>query len=845
MATIEPFAGQFNGKLNDVTAYKHSLSNNLEYRLAKDHFSATPYDRFLATAYSANDRLIEGWIGTQQAYHRSKPKRVYYLSLEFLLGRTLENSLINLGVRETCGEALGELGLELSDILEQESDAGLGNGGLGRLAACFLDSLATLDIPAHGYGIRYDYGLFHQRIDHGWQVETPDKWLALPNPWEIARPEFKFKVRFGGRLERHAERDGATRTLWVEGDEVYAMPYDTPIPGYATATVNTLRLWTAHSSEEFNLSYFNNGDYMAASEEQVVTENITKVLYPNDNVFVGKELRLKQEYFLVSASMQDIIRRFKEDRFPWSVFSEQVAVQLNDTHPALAIPELMRIFLDEEGLSWEDAWTTTVATFGYTNHTVMPEALEEWPVSMLESLLPRHLEIIYLINYKFLQRVATQYPGDVNRLRRVSLIAEDGVKRVRMAHLAVVGSHTVNGVSALHTRLLKESILHDFFVLLPERFQNKTNGITPRRWLRKANPALSTLISDAIGDGWVKELDQLRALEPFADDAAFQEQWRMVKRACKGPLIAQVQREQGLTLSPSSLFDVQVKRFHEYKRQLLFALYIIAEYLRIKEGVLHDCVPRTCIFGGKAAPGYLRAKLIIRLINGIAEVVNRDPAVNEHLRVAFLPNYGVSLAERLIPASDLSEQISTAGKEASGTGNMKFALNGALTIGTLDGANVEIRDEVGADNIFIFGLQADDVLRLRAHGYRPGDYFATSPLLQQVLHLLDCDFFSAGEPGLFRPLYDELLNRDEYFLLADFASYLACQDAVTQTYRDSARWTKMSILNVARCGKFSSDRAIAEYARDIWHVAPMPAGSRGRITPAEEEVAVGTPVLPS
>ncbi len=535
MPPVEPSAWEICFKQNDVESYKRSLLCNLEYRLAKDHFSATPYDRFLATAYTVSERLIEGWIGTQQAYHRSKEKRVYYLSLEFLLGRALDNSLINLGLRETCEKALAELGSSLSDILEQESDAGLGNGGLGRLAACFLDSLATLDIPAHGYGIRYDYGLFNQRIEQGWQVETPDKWLAMPNPWEIARPEFQFTVRFGGRLEQRREPDGETHVCWVEGHEVQAMPYDMPIPGFATPTVNTLRLWTAHSSNEFNLSYFNNGDYMAASEEQVATENITKVLYPNDNLFVGKELRLKQEYFLVSASIQDIIRRFKEDQLPWTAFPEQVAIQLNDTHPSLAIPELMRILLDDYEMAWEPAWEITVATFAYTNHTIMPEALEEWPVSMLENLLPRHLEIIYLINYKFLQQVAARYPGDVSRLRRISLIAEDGVKRVRMAHLAVVGSHTVNGVSALHTRLLKESILRDFFEFMPERFQNKTNGITPRRWLRKANPTLSALITEAIGDGWCKDLEQLRGLEAFAEDAAFQEKWRQVKRTCKDP----------------------------------------------------------------------------------------------------------------------------------------------------------------------------------------------------------------------------------------------------------------------------------------------------------------------
>lgn len=817
----DPSGWRISFKHNDVESYKISLLSNLEYRLAKDHYSATPYDRFLATAYSASERLIEGWINTQQTYHRHKKKRVYYLSMEFLLGRSLDNTLINLGLRDTCQQALSDLGINLTDVLEQENDAGLGNGGLGRLAACFLDSMATMGIPAHGYGIRYDYGLFNQRVENGRQVETPDKWLALPNPWEIARPEFKFKIRFGGRLDRRCDRHGCTRTFWVDGDEVFAMPYDMPIPGYGTPTVNTLRLWTAHSSEEFKLDYFNNGDYMAASEEQVTTENITKVLYPNDNIFTGKELRLKQEYFLVSASIQDIIRRFKEDKLDWMLFPEHVAIQLNDTHPSLAIPELMRILVDEEGLSWEDAWDITVATFAYTNHTVLPEALEEWPVSMLEALLPRHMEIIYLINYKFLQDVATRYPGDVDRLRRLSIIGEEGVKRVRMAPLAVVGSHTVNGVSALHTVLLRTTILRDYYELMPERFQNKTNGITPRRWLRKANPQLSNLITEAIGDGWVKDLEQLRNLEAFADDGAFQEQWRQVKRACKDPLIAMVERDMGLVLSSDSMFDVQVKRFHEYKRQLLFALYVIASYLRLKENGGKDFAPRTCLFGGKAAPGYHRAKLIIQLINCIASVVNRDSSTNALLRVAFLPNYSVSLAEKLIPAADLSEQISTAGKEASGTGNMKFALNGAVTIGTMDGANVEIREEVGDENIFIFGLLANEASALRGNGYNPADYIAPSSLLQHALHLLDCDFFCTGDAGLFRPIYDELTGHDEYLLMADFASYLACQDRVSEAYQDSTRWTRMSILNVARCGKFSSDRTIAEYARDIWHVSPI------------------------
>ncbi len=805
-------------KRNDIESYKMSILSNLEYRLGKDQYSATPYDQFLATAYSAAERLIERWILTQQTYHQQKSKRVYYLSMEFLLGRTLGDALINLGLYDVCKDVLESLGVELEEMRKLEMDAGLGNGGLGRLAACFLDSMATLGIPAHGYGIRYDFGLFNQRIIEGKQVETPDNWLGLPNPWEIARPEFAFKVRFGGRIERRTCIDGCERNIWVNTDEVLAMPYDRPTPGFGTLTVNTLRLWSAHASEEFNLDDFNSGDYMAASQERVETENISKVLYPNDQFFVGKELRLKQEYFLVSASVQDIVRRFKADEVPWSMFPDRVAIQLNDTHPALAIPELLRIMIDDEGLTWDTAWELTVRTFGYTNHTVLPEALEEWPVSMLEALLPRHLEIIYLINYNFLKDVARRYPGDVEMLRRMSIIAEDGVKRVRMAYLAVVGSHAVNGVSALHTRLLQETILHDFAAYWPTKFTNKTNGITPRRWLREANPTLSALISEAIGDGWIRDLEQLRQLEPLADDAEFQRRWTAVKQGCKQPLISMVRQECGVILTPDSLFDIQVKRFHEYKRQLLFALYIAATYLRFKEEPGDGFVPRTFLIGGKAAPGYSYAKLIIRFITSLADLINHDPMTKNALRVAFLPNYRVSLAEMLIPAANLSEQISTAGKEASGTGNMKFALNGAVTIGTLDGANVEIREEVGEENIFIFGMTADEVVALKQRGYHPAEFIQRSPMLQHILHLLERDFFSHGNHDLFRPIYDTLTTGDEYCLAADFDAYLACQDQVSAAYRDSARWTRMSILNVARSGKFSSDRTIAEYARDIWHV---------------------------
>jgi len=802
----------------EVRALKHAILDNLESRLAKDRFNATKYDLFLSTAYAVMESLIQRWINTQQCYHRENPKRVYYLSMEYLLGRTLEDSLINLGLYDTCKQALAELGLNITDLVEHESDAGLGNGGLGRLAACFLDSMATLGIPAHGYGLRYDYGLFHQRIVDQRQVETPDNWLALPNPWEVARPDITYKVRFGGVVTHRPDAAGQQRSYWENAEEVLAVAYDTPVPGYDTETVNTLRLWTARATEEFNFDYFNCGDYMSACQKKVDSENITKVLYPNDNFAMGRILRLKQEYFLTSASIQDIIDRYKRTNYDWHTFPAHAAIQLNDTHPSLAIPELMRLLVDEERLEWEVAWDITVRTFAYTNHTVLPEALEEWPVAMIESLLPRHLEIIYLINHHFLREVATRYPGDIGKLRRMSLITEGGEKRVRMAFLSVVGSHKINGVAELHSRLLRETVMHDFYELWPEKFTNKTNGITPRRWLRKSNPALSELITASIGDGWVKDLSLLRHLEPYADDAGFQQAWQAVKLHCKEAIIKRVEYDQGVILRPDSIFDVQVKRMHEYKRQLLFALYIVASFLRVKEEPGTVPVPRTCIVGGKAAPGYHRAKLIIHLINRIADVINRDPGMKDLLRVVFLPNYRVSLAEKLIPAANLSEQISTAGKEASGTGNMKFALNGALTIGTLDGANIEIMEEVGAENIFIFGLTAEQVREVKQNGYRPGDYIARSPLLQRVLHLLECDFFCPGEPGLFRPIYDELVHWDEYCLMADFDAYLAAQDRVSATFTDSAQWARMSILNVARSGKFSSDRTISEYAEEIWGV---------------------------
>jgi len=813
---------QIHRKGYDAEALEAAILCNLEYRLAKDQYSATNYDRFLSTAYSIVERLVERWIATQQTYHNKNPKRIYYFSMEYLLGKSLENSLINLDLYDVCREALEELDMDLEEIRNYEADAGLGNGGLGRLAACFLDSMATLCYPAQGYGIRYNYGLFHQKIVDGNQVETTDSWLSLPSPWEIERPEYNFKVRFGGTVEHIKDAFGREKANWYGGEEVIAIGYDIPVPGYKVNNVNTLRLWSARASEEFNFESFNVGEYISACEQKLVSENITKVLYPNDNFFEGKELRLKQEYLLVSTSLQDIIRRYRKENTDVRNLHKKVVIQLNDTHPALAIPELMRLLIDEHEIDWKTAWTVTTHTFAYTNHTVLPEALEEWPIELFEKLLPRILEIIYLINHNLIHEISVAYPNDRSRIARMSIIAEGGYRRVRMANLAVAGSYSVNGVAELHSKLVREKLLKDFYQMWPEKFNNKTNGITPRRWMRVANPSLAELITETIGDGWLKDLDRLRDLEKVADDPEFQRKWQEIKLSCKQKLTASIWNEEWLEIHPATMIDVQVKRIHEYKRQLLFALFMIAKYIELKEDPSSRIVPRTCIVGGKAAPGYDRAKLIIKFINSIAEIVNSDSTVSSYLRVLFLPNYRVSLAEKLIPAADLSEQISTAGKEASGTGNMKFALNGAVTIGTLDGANVEILEEVGEDNIFIFGLTEKEVSSLKNNGYDPNEYIKKSPVLQKVMNLIGTNFFCPDEPDLFRPIYDELVNNDEYFLMADFDAYLAAQTAVEKAYIDKSLWTRMSILNVARCGKFSSDRTIVEYAKDIWDIEPMP-----------------------
>jgi len=806
---------------SDAESLKRGFAHHLKYGLARDRFTATQHDRYLALAHTIRDRLIERWIETQQMHHLRRAKRVYYLSLEFLMGRALSNNIINLGLEKEVQKALGELGQDWPALREEEADPGLGNGGLGRLAACFLDSLATLQYPAFGYGIRYDYGIFRQRIDNGNQVEEPDDWLRCGNPWEIARPDFRIPVHFGGRVEM-APQDGRLKVRWLDTKPLIGIPYDTPVVGYGGKTVNTLRLWSARAAEEFHLDDFNAGDYVAAVEYKTAAENLTKVLYPNDSVYVGRELRFKQQYFFVACSLHDILRRFREDCGDWSRLPDFVAIQMNDTHPALSVPELMRLLLDREGLEWEQAWDLTVRSLGYTNHTLLPEALERWPVELLERLLPRHLQIIYEINRRFLDRVAVQFPGDGERQKRMSLIDEGPPRQVRMAHLAVAGSHSTNGVARLHSDLLKGSLLADFNAMYPERFNNKTNGVTQRRWLLNANPALAALITTAIGDEWITDASALRKLLPLAEDTTFRERFLAVKRASKVALAQSLAAEYGFNLDPDSLFDVQAKRLHEYKRQLLNALHIVVLYNRLRQDPRLEMQPRTFLFAAKAAPAYYLAKVIIRLINSIGKVVNDDPAAAGRLKVFFLPNYGVSLAERLIPAADVSEQISTAGTEASGTGNMKFMLNGALTLGTLDGANIEMLEEVGRDNFFLFGLTADDVVRL-APTYDPWFYYRTNPEARAALELILSGHFSAGEKGVFEPIRQALLESGDRFLhLVDLPSYSQAQAAIENAYKDREAWARKAICNVACAGKFSSDRTITEYAQDIWGLKPVP-----------------------
>jgi starch phosphorylase len=802
-----------------VKELRNSFEHHLRRTLAKDRYTATTRDRYYAFALAVRDRLIERWIATQQTHHNRRVKRLYYLSLEFLIGRSLEHNVMNLLLEDACRQAVSHVGLDWDDLLEQEVDAGLGNGGLGRLAACFQDSLATLDLPSFGYGLRYDFGIFNQRIVNGYQVEVPDEWLKLGYPWEISHPEYSFPVQFEGRVESRPGPNGS-EWRWVDTKPVVGMPYDLPMVGYGGHTVNTLRLWSAKAAAEFDLDDFNRGSYVDAVANKVLAENLTKVLYPNDNVFEGKELRLKQQYFFVSCSIQDILRRFKTDDKNWEDFPRKAFIQMNDTHPSLVIPELMRLLIDREGLGWDQAWQITTASTGYTNHTILPEAMEKWPVEMFGRLLPRHLQIIYEINARFMRNVATRWPLNDDRLGRMSIIDEGGEKYVRMAHLAIVGSCSVNGVAKLHTELLKTEVLRDFAELWPERFNNKTNGITPRRWLLSANPALAHLITEYIGDQWITDLDQLRKLEPLVEDPVFRQRFRAAKQQNKELLARLIARETGINVSPQSMFDVQVKRLHEYKRQLLLVFCIIILYSRLKKNPALDIVPRTFIFGAKAAPGYFMAKLIIKLIHQVAEVVNGDPQVRDKMKVVFLPNYRVSLAERIIPAADLSEQISLAGTEASGTGNMKMQLNGAVTIGTLDGANVEILEEVGEENIFIFGLKTGEVEQRRG-SYNPWAVYNSDDEIRGAFTLIEKDFFSLLEPGIFKPLVHSLLDGgDHYMLLADMREYIQTQERVDAAYRDREVWDRMAILNVARAGKFSSDRAIKEYASEIWQVVP-------------------------
>ncbi|MCA1662836.1 MAG: glycogen/starch/alpha-glucan phosphorylase [Myxococcales bacterium] len=806
----------------DVANLRRAYADHLQYSQGKDEHSATALDRFFAVAYAVRDRMVNRWIETQQAYYIADAKRVYYLSLEFLMGRALGANLINLDLYDSMRSALEELGISLADLLEQETDAGLGNGGLGRLAACFLDSMATLSLPAYGYGIRYEFGIFEQELRNGYQVEKPEEWLRFGDSWEIPRPEYMVPVHFGGRTERVTDANGRERVRWVDTRTVMGMPYDMPICGYRNDTVNTLRLWRARASRELDLDDFHAGDYLAAVEEKNLSENISKVLYPNDFTVMGKELRLRQQYFFVACSINDIVRRYLKTHTGFAQFPEKVAIQLNDTHPAVAIAELMRVLVDVEGVAWEDAWKLTRATFAYTNHTLMPEALEKWPVELFARVLPRHMEIIFDINQRFLDEISTRYPYDDAKLHRMSLIEEGTPKMVRTAHLAVVGSHSVNGVAELHTDLLKSDLFRDFYELWPERFNSKTNGITPRRWLALCNPALASTISEVLDGNWLRDLHELKRLEPLADDAAFRRRFRDIKRENKTRLATIIAAQCGIAVDPDSIFDVQVKRIHEYKRQLLNVMHIVALYNRIKADRTVEMVPRTFIFGGKAAPGYLMAKAIIKLINSVADVVNGDRDVGGRIKVAFLKNYRVSLAERIVPAADVSEQISTAGTEASGTGNMKFALNGALTIGTLDGANIEIRRDVGADNFFLFGLTVEEVAALWKRGYDPRELVRKNPELAAVIEALRSDLFTAGEPGLFAGIVDSLVEHgDRYLLCADFASYVECHKRVAETYRDVERWTKMAIYNVARVGEFSSDRTIQRYADEIWRAAPV------------------------
>jgi starch phosphorylase len=806
-------------------AISRAFLDHLYYSQGRIPALATRNDLYMALAYTVRDRLLACWVDGIRTLRRSENKdrikAVCYFSAEFLPGPQLGNNLLNLGIYRETEQALAGLGYSLDDLLAQEEEPGLGNGGLGRLASCFMDSLATIGVPTIGYGIRYEFGIFDQDIRDGWQVELTDKWLKLGNPWEIPRPELSHEVKIGGHTEQYRDETGRFRVRWVPAMMVKGIPYDTPVNGYKGGTCNTLRLWKAEAIESFDFNDFNVGNYYAAVEEKMRSETITKVLYPNDEPAIGKKLRLVQEYFLVSCSIQDMVRLALALGDRLDGLQKRFAVQLNDTHPALAVPELMRILIDEHDFTWDDAWEVTGKTFGYTNHTLLPEALEKWPITLFGEILPRHLEIVFEINSRFLCQVREAFPGDEQRIGRMSIIDETGERYVRMAHLACVGSHAVNGVAELHSQLLRKELLRDFHELFPGRFHNVTNGVTPRRFLALANPRLASLITEAIGDGWIGRMEELKGLEAFAGDAAFRDRWLQVKRANKLDLASVIKMRTGLSVDPDSLFDVQVKRIHEYKRQHLNILHVITLYARLKRNPGMECAPRTFIFGGKAAPGYRMAKLIIKLITSVAEVVNNDPGVGDRLKVVFLPDFNVKNAQKIYPAADLSEQISLAGKEASGTGNMKFAMNGALTIGTLDGANIEILEEVGRENFFLFGLTTGEARKLRARGYHPPDYCESNPELREALDLLRSGYFSAGDTNLFTPIVDSLLLCDEYMLLADFQPYIATQERVGTAFLDAHAWSGMSILNVARMGKFSSDRSIRDYCSRIWKIRPV------------------------
>ncbi len=804
-----------------VESFEQRVVDNLYHTHGQAVQSASMHDVYMALSYTVRNHLIDRWRRTTEAHYRANPKFVYYLSAEYLPGKQLSQNMLYTDTWHLAQQALAKHGLDLNDCIDLDLEPGLGNGGLGRLAACFIDSLATLSIPAVGYGIRYEFGIFRQTFEDGWQVEKPDEWLMYGNPWEFPQSDDMVKVGFWGRTETYSDERGRLRVRWLPGREVLGEPYTNLVPGYATTTVNILRLWRACATEEFDFRLFDNGDFARAVEEKVKSESITKVLYPNDATPQGKQLRLQQQYFFVACSLHDILRRFRLRNDDWNQLPEKVAIQLNDTHPVVAIPELMRILMDVEGLDWDQAWSITQGCFAYTCHTLLPEALEKWPITLFGSLLPRHLEIIYEINRRFLEEVRARFPGDEQRVERVSIFEERPQRQIRMAHLATVGCFAVNGVAELQSRLLRERTLPDFAELWPDRFQNKTNGVTPRRFLRLANPRLSGLISSKIEEGWLTDLTQLGQLEKYVDDADFCAAWREVKQQNKMALAPLLHRTTGADVRIDSLFDIMVKRLHEYKRQLLKALHIIWLFHRLKTDPTVEILPRTFIFGAKAAPGYFLAKRIIRLIHGLGEVINNDGDVDGRLRIVFPPNFNVSLAERIYPAADLSEQISLAGKEASGTGNMKFALNGAVTIGTLDGANVEIRDCVGADNFFLFGLNAEEVIELKQRGYNPLDYYHQDVELKAAIDAIAMGQFSNGDRELFRPLVDALLQRDEYLLLADFRSYVSCCETAAAAYQDQEAWTRMSILNTARCGFFSSDRTIREYCHDIWQVKPL------------------------